>query len=81
MKGAYVHNRIITGIFRLRSKDLHTALNIFSEVSIENLPEIGIYTSFYDLARYIAILGVACYKREEIQPKVIKKINNCCKMN
>lgn len=70
MKTAYLHGKVISGISRLKVKDFFGAFNAFSTISPEYLSDIGIYTSFYDLARYLAVLGIICCKREEAQSKV-----------
>jgi len=67
---AYLHGRVISAIVKLRTKDFYGAFSTLCNISTEFLPDIGIYTSFYDLARYLAILGVICCKREEIASKV-----------
>lgn len=69
-KRAYLHGRVITGITKLRQRDLHGALNTFSDISPEALTDIGVYTSLSDIARYISILGIVCIRREEIAIRV-----------
>ncbi len=68
---AYLHGRVISAIVKLKTKDFYGAFNTLCSISTEFLPDIGIYTSFYDLARYLAVLGIICCKREEISSKVI----------
>jgi hypothetical protein len=67
---AYLHGRVISAIVKLKTKDFYGAFNTLCSISTEFLPDIGIYTSFYDLARYLAVLGIICCKREEIASKV-----------
>jgi len=74
MRTAYLHGRVIAAITKLRTQDFYGALNILCNIAPEFLPDIGIYTSFYDLSRYIGVLGVICCKREEINAKVFKNI-------
>lgn len=71
MRTAYLHGRVIAAITKLKTKDFFGAFNILSNISTEYLPDIGIYTSFYDLSRYLGVLGVICFKREEINSKVL----------
>jgi len=74
MRTAYLHGRVIAAITKLKTKDFFGAFNILSNISTEYLPDIGIYTSFYDLSRYLGVLGVICFKREEINSKVFSII-------
>jgi len=69
---AYLHGRVISAIVKLKTKDFFGAFNTLCTISTEFLPDIGIYTSFYDLARYLAVLGIICCKREEIASKVMR---------
>jgi hypothetical protein len=54
----------------LKYREYPTALNYFLEVNPENLPYLGLFTSEQDLAKYISILGVLYYKREDIKSRV-----------
>jgi len=69
-KSAYCHARAIQGILNLRSKDYYAALNAFTEVNPDHVPDIGVYSSFADIAKYLVILGIICYTRGELKDKI-----------
>ena len=73
-KTAYTHARAIQGIMHIRDGDYLLALNAFLEVSPEAVPDLGIYSSYADIARYIVLLAVICFKRDEIKNKVNSSI-------
>lgn len=74
-KSAYCHARAIHGILNLRLKDYHAALSAFTEINPDHVQDIGLYSSFADIAKYLVILSIICYKREEIKEKVTNKQN------
>lgn len=69
-RAIFANARAIHGILHLRSRDYFAALTAFSEVNPDEADHIGLYSSLGDLARYIAVIGIFNYKREEIKPKV-----------
>ncbi len=75
-KTAYTHARAIQGIINLRDSDFISALNAFLEVSPEAVPDLGLYSSYADIAKYIAILSIIAFNRTEIKTKVHKSFNN-----
>jgi hypothetical protein len=72
-KSAYCNARAIHGILNLRAKDYHAALTAFTEINPDHAQDIGLYSSFADIAKYLVVLAIICYKREEIKDKVRKK--------
>ncbi len=71
-KTAYTHARAIQGIMHVKDGDYFLALNAFLEVSPEAVPDLAIYSSYADIARYIVLLAIICFKRDEIKSKVRK---------
>lgn len=70
-KTAYTHARAIQGIMNLKESEYLFALNAFLEISPEAVPDLGIYCSFGDIARYLVILAIISLTRDEIKSKIL----------